>query len=92
MGVEQEGREEKKDTITRRQQNKIEKTTKRERKGKRQRKLTPVPAKSTYSLEVGAGLLVLSSEGLDAALGDAVLVEGLLELALDLVVVSLELL
>lgn len=48
--------------------------------------------RGAYSLKVGASLLILSSEGLDAALGNTVLVEGLLKLALNLVVVSLKLL
>lgn len=43
----------------------------------------------TYSVEVGAGFLVLCCESLDAALGHTILVQGLLELSLELVVVGL---
>lgn len=45
-----------------------------------------------HRLEVSPELLVLGDQLLQAALGHAVLVQGLLELALELVVVGLELL
>ena len=45
---------------------------------------------AAYLVEVAAQFLVLGGESLDAALGDAVLVQGGLQLALDVVVVRLQ--
>ena len=46
---------------------------------------------SSYLVEVAAQLLVLGGERLDTPLGDTVLVQGGLKLALDVVVVRLQL-